>query len=188
MRTCLLLFLVSSWEPWFSQVAPIHTYLGAFTLQVACSSTKNYNHISLLSSPSSHSISVPIWIPKHVLGSFLAFYSVFLLKFHVLFGSYSLLLDSIGSSSFPIDLIRCISISKQFKWFICFLTSFSRFNWQEMGLPCELWCLAQVLVSSWIIEHWSISIKVHIQSPTQVDSIQCQIIIYILLLESYHGC
>jgi len=29
---------------------------------------------------------------------------VFLLKFHVLFGSYSLLLDSIGSSSFPIDL------------------------------------------------------------------------------------
>ena len=81
MRTCLLLFLVSSWEPWFPQVAAIHTYLGAFTLQVACSSTKNYNHISHLSSSSSHSISVPNWIPKHVLGSFLAFYSVFLFSF-----------------------------------------------------------------------------------------------------------
>ena len=39
--------------------------------------------------------------------------------------------------------------------------------------------------SSWNIEHWSISIKVLIQSPTQVDSIKCQRIIYILLLESY---
>jgi len=85
----------------------LHTYLGALTLQVACSSTKNYNHISHLSSSSSHSISVIIWTHKHVLGSFLAFYSVFLFSFMfqslhllpslLLFGAYHLWSFSIGS-------------------------------------------------------------------------------------------
>ena len=53
-------------------------------------------------------------------------------------GSYALLLDSSVSSSF----FRCISILKLFNRCICFLVQFNRFNWQEMGLPCEfgVWC------------------------------------------------
>jgi len=101
VRTCLLLFLVSSWVPWFSQVAALHTYLGAFTLQVACSSTKFFNHISLLSSSSISSISVNIWTHKHVLGSFLAFYSVFLLIF--MFQSVHLLSPLICSMHFSFE-------------------------------------------------------------------------------------
>jgi len=37
-----------------------------------------------------------------------------------------------------------------------------------------------------MIEHWSNSRKVPNHIPAQVDSIKCQRIIYILLLESYH--
>jgi len=110
VRTCLLLFLVSSGVPWFPQVKAIHTYLGAFTLQVACSSTKNYKHISLLSSPSIPSISVIIWTPKHVLGSFLAILFGTLALNHVLFGSSSPLQDLIGSSSFSIDLFGAFQL------------------------------------------------------------------------------
>jgi len=121
VRTCLLLFLVSSWEPWFPQVAAIHTYLEAFTLQVACSSTKNYNHISLLSYPSIPSISVIIWTPKHVLGSFLAISFGALALVHVLFGSSSLLLDSIDSSSFPIDLFGAFQFLRSLNGSFAFL-------------------------------------------------------------------
>ena len=114
------------------QVAAIHTYLGAFTLQVACLSTKNYNHISLLSSPSISFIYVLIWTVKHVLGSFLAFLFGTFALFHVLFGSSSSLLSLIDSSSFFLFFVRCISFVKQFNRFIWVLKYSNRFNWQEM--------------------------------------------------------
>jgi len=115
------------------QVAAIHTYLEAFTLQVACSSTKFFNHISLLSLPSFSFISMFIWTLKTCLRFFLAILFGTLPLFHVLFGSSSSLLSLIGSSSFFLAFVRCISIVKHFNRFNWILKHFNRFNWQEMN-------------------------------------------------------
>ena len=124
------------------QVAAIHTYLGAFTLQVACSSTKFFNHISLLSFPFISFISMSIWSLKTCLRFFLAILFGALALFHVLFGSSSSLLNIIGSSSsllnfnrfifFLLAFVRCNSFVRHFKRFIWILMPFNRFNWQEM--------------------------------------------------------
>jgi len=114
------------------QVAATHTYLGAFTLQVACSSTKFFNHISLLSFPPISFISMSIWTLKSCLRFFLAILLGDLALFHVLFGSSSSLLNIIGSSSFFLVFVRCISIAKHFNRFVWILMHFNRFNWQEM--------------------------------------------------------
>ena len=129
-ETCLLLFLVSSWVPWFLKWRQFT--LGAFTLQVACSSTKFFNHISLLSFPSMSFISMSIWTYKTCLRFFLAILFGALALFHGLFGSSSSLLNIIGSSSFFLAFVRCISIVRHFNQFIWILMPFNRFNWQEM--------------------------------------------------------
>ena len=141
VRTCLLLSLVSSWVPWFSQVAALCTYLGALTLQVACPSTKLFILISssLLHLFISSHVHTKL---KHVLGSyscnFIRYFSLILVLVRFFFSFAGFVWFFFISYCF----VRCISVSKQFKRFFCFLISFNRFNWQEMGLPCEfgVWC------------------------------------------------
>ena len=143
VRICLLLFLVSSWVPWFLKWRQ-------FTLQVVCSSTKFFNHISLLYFPSFSFISMSIWTLKTCLRFFLAIIFGALALFHVLFGSSSSLLNIIGSSSFFLAFVRCILIVRHFNRFNWILMHFNQFNWQEMDFHMSFGVVAQVLVSSWI--------------------------------------
>ena len=136
--TCLLLFLVSSWVPWFSQVEALLTYLGAFTLQVAWLSTKLF---ILISSSLLHLfISFPCSYEFKNMLRFLLFGVLSLISYSVRF-----LFSFAGFNCFffiSYWFVRCFSFSKQFNRFICLLISFNLFNWQEMGLPCEfgVWC------------------------------------------------
>jgi len=72
------------------------------------------------------------------------------------FSSYALLLDSIVSSSFLLNLFGAFHS-------LGFLNGAFAFLFNLIGSICKRWIfhvsLVQVLVSSWSIEHWSNSIK-----------------------------
>jgi len=102
----------------------------------------------------------------------------------ILFGSFHLLAILIGSIAFFLAFVRFIWFLDSFNRFLCFLVHFNRLIWQEKSFFMSFGLVAQVLVSSWMKEHWSNSRKVSIHIPTQVDSISCLWNISILLPKS----
>ena len=139
---CLLLYLVLSWVPWFSQVAAfahlswsLHTSSGVTINQAL------HSHKFLSSSSFSFHLHVHMKL-KHVLGSFSSiFIRHFSLCLNMLQFIFSLA-DSIWFFFISYWFVRFISVLKHSIRFIYICAPFNRFNWQEMGLPCEfgVWC------------------------------------------------